>query len=64
MMSQEALVAIITVFCKFSDPIITHYTKISCSEFMVNCSVKTNGVIEDSEVERCKKIYNNQLEKK
>ena len=63
-MSHEALVAIITVFCKFSDSNINNTKKVDCLEFMVNCSVKTNGVIEDIEIERCKKIYQNQMEKK
>lgn len=63
-MSEAALVAIITTFCKFSDPIISKNAKIDCMEFIYNCSIKTNGVIEDTEVERCKKIYKNQMEKK
>ncbi len=64
MMSEAALVAIITTFCKFSDPAVTKTAKVDCLEFMMNCSVKTNGVIEDTEVERCKKIYKNQMDKK
>lgn len=64
MMTQEALIILLNVFCQISDSKIEYKAKEECINFMANCSVGTNGIIKDEEVERCKKIYKNNLEKK
>lgn len=49
------IIALIAAACMFSNPSVTHQQKLTCMDYMVNCSVGPNGEITKKTVEACEK---------